>query len=443
MRARLSILHVVAAAAAAFSSSIGALAQSPVLLQQAGNTAKVSSQLALTLTQRTTPGSLVVACFSTTGSGSATISGAGVSQWTVCVPPTGGACNVQIFAGVVDGSPSRSLTVSQPGGTSLSTLSMGEWRGFLGIPQFATSTGSGSRTDVDPNARTAPIFVGPGDLAISMLAMADATQPVPDPVDGWKILPQGRKQDRQLSSAGWSVADADTSLARTWPFTRSQNYSAATVVFRMPQTPSPAPNLVQHVGDAQWNILSMTLTLPQVPAPGSLLVICHESNSSSNSRVSGGGVGQWTMCLSSAPIIVNTEVWAGIVGPNPTDTITITLGSGPNGAIASVSEWTGFPNGVAYEADYDSGPTGGTLCTTPIKEAKADELLIAMVGIHQGGNTISLPTNGFTQFMQGYLPSTGQSAAWRIAPQDGLYSTSWTLQNSTRWSAPLVVFGGR
>lgn len=440
MRARLSNLHVVAATAAAFSSPV--LSQVPELLQHAGNTAKISSQLAVTLTQRTTPGSLVVACFSTSGTGAATITGAGVSQWTVCHGPTGGPANVQVFAGIVDLSPSRLLTVTQPGGSSLSSLSMGEWRGFLGIPQFTVVSNSGTSADTDPRATTPAMTVGMGDLLVSMLATTDATQPVPDPVEGWKPLPQGRKQDRLLSASGWAVANADGQMARTWAYTRAQNYTAVTVAFRVPPPPMPTPHLVQHASEAQWNVNAITVTMPQTPSPGSLLVVCHESNSSSNSRISGAGVGQWTMCLSSAPIIVNTEVWAGIVGPNPTNTLTITLGSGPNGAIASVSEWTGFQNGVAYEADYASGPLGGTVCTSPTATATAGELLVAMVGIHQGGNTISLPSNGFTQFMQDYLPSTAQSAAWLVAPQDGNYSTTWTLQNSTRWSAPIVVFGG-
>ena len=443
MRARLRNLHVVAAAAAALFTSAVLSAQTPTLLQQAGNTAKTQSQLPVTLNQRTTPGSLLVVCYTTTASGTATVSGGGVSQWTLCQAALPGATNVQIFAGVVNGSPSRAVNVTLASSSALASVSVSEWRGFVGMPLVAAASGTGSSLDLNPTATTSPLQIQDGDLVVSMCAMTDGTEVVPEPIHTWKPLPQGRKNDHLLMAAGWFVASSPELVSMRWPFTRAQDYSSALVAFRMPAPPPQTPMLVQHTSDALWNVSSLTLQLGQQPAPGDLLVVCHESNSSSNSRISGGGVTQWTLCMSSAPTIVNSEIWAGIVGPSPSSTITITLGSAPNGAIASVSQWSDLPVPLAFEAMLSSGPTGGTGVQTPSVPADANELVVAMVGIHQGANTVSLPTNGFTQFTQAYLPSTAMSAAWFVPTTAGYYSTSWSLQNSTRWAAPIVVFGGR
>jgi hypothetical protein len=122
--------------------------------------------------------------------------------------------------------------------------------------------------------------------------------------------------------------------------------------------------------------------------------------------------------------------------------VTITLGTSPNGAIACVSEWTGMPSPLAFQAELGSGPLGGTNVRTPPVLADQHELVVAMAGIHQGGNTIGSPGQGFTELMQAYLPSTAQSAAYRIATQQGPLFATWPLTYSTRWAAPSVVFGG-
>ncbi|MEQ1632157.1 MAG: hypothetical protein ABL997_07270 [Planctomycetota bacterium] len=442
MRARIRNLHVLAAAAALFTGAVLS-AQTPTLLQQAGNSAKTQSQLPVTLNQRTTPGSLIVVCYTTTASGTATVSGGGVSQWNLLQAPVPGSTNVQIFAGVVDGSPSRAMNVTLTSNSALASVSIGEWRGFVGMPLVASVSGSGTSLDLDPIATTPLLQIENGDLVVSMCAMADGTEVVPDPANSWKPLPQGRKNDHLLMAAGWFIASNSGPTSMSWPFTQAQDYRSVMVAFRMSTPPAQMPSLIQHASDAQWNVAGLTIQLPQLPAPGNLLVVCHESNSSSNSRISGCGVLHWTLCVSSAPTIINSEIWAGIVGPNPTSTMTITLGSAPNGAMASVSEWADMPVPLAYQAVLSSGPTGGVSIQSPIMHADTNELVIAMAGIHQGGNTISFPTNGYTQFMQAYLPSTAQSAAWFVPTQPGFYSTTWAIQNSTRWAAPMVVFGGR
>lgn len=419
-----------------------AIAQSPLLLQRADAARKASSQCVVALPQRTTPGALLVALCSATSSTTPAVTGGGVTQWTLRSAqsmPTGAA---QAWTGIVDASPSQSVTFTFGGSQQTVKAMVGEWRGLLGAPQVVATSASGAASAASPVATTGGLAVARGDLVVGMIAAPSATERIPEPTRGWKSLLATGSDAAWFSSAGWTVADSPGPMTLQWDFARAQNHAAIAIAFRCASAPTAAPALRQHASEQQWSVPSITVRLSNPPLPGSLLVVCHESNSSVNSRIQGGGVATWALCVSSAPTIINSEIWAGIVGPNPSDTITITLGTAPNGALANVSEWTGMPSPLCFHAELGSGPSGGTLARTPPVFADANELVVAMAGIHQGGNTIGAPTNGFTELMQGYLPSTAQSAAYRVATQPGGIATTWPLAYSTRWAAPIVVFGG-
>ena len=419
-----------------------AAAQSPELLQRSDAARKATSQCVVALPQRTTPGALLVVFCAATSSTTPTISGGGVTQWTLrgAQPMPSGAA--QAWTGIVDASPSQSVTFTFPVSQQTVKATVGEWRGWIGSPQVVVTSASGAAAAPSPAATTGSFPVARGDLVVGMIAAPFATERIPQPSKGWKSLAAAGSDPGWFAAAGWTVADATGPMALQWDFARAQDHAAIAIAVRGATRPIAAPTLRQHASAQQWGVGSLSVQLPNPPLPGSLLVLCHESNSSVNSRISGGGVATWTLCSSSAPTIVNSEIWAGIVGPNPSDTITMTLGTSPNGALASVSEWTGMPSPLCFQAELGSGPSGGTLVRTPPVFADAHELVVAMAGIHQGGNTIGAPTNGFSELMQGYLPSTAQSAAYRVATQPGGIATTWPLAYSTRWAAPIVVFGG-
>jgi hypothetical protein len=436
------ICHLLTELCALLAFAIASNAQAPVLAQRAHSASKSSSQCVVTMPQRPAPGAMLVACVGTNAqAGAATISGGGVTQWQLCRSQSSTRSNAQIWVGRVEASPSATCTVTFANSQSRIEASLAEFRGTIGALQFTADGGSGADTAATSTAASAPIATSRGDLVIAMIAAANASEAIPNPKPDWKPIANSAT-NAAWTACGFLVANAPTSLAMQWEFARAQDYATAVAAFRVGTAPTTAPTRRQHASDELWNVSSLTVQLPNQPLPGSLLVVCHESNSSVDSRLQGGGVTQWTRCVSSAPAIVNSEIWAGIVGPNPTSSITITLGTSPNGAIASVTEWTGMPSPLAFQAELGSGPLGGTSVRTPSVLADPNELVVAMAGIHQGGNTISAQGQGFTELMQGYLPSTGQSAAYRIATQQGPVFTTWQLAYSTRWAAPIVVFGG-
>ncbi len=417
-------------------------AQTPRLVQQTHNAAKSASSLTLTLPQRTAPGSLVVVCLAMPHGPSATLSGGGVTQWTLGHSQSSGSSQAQIWFGAVVASTSRTVQIAVPSSQPRLEASCTEWKGGLGSLQFTAAGSSGTAASPNPVASTPALNVAPGDLVIAMIAARSPTEPMPKAVPDWKAIVATDSPLSAWSTSGFRVAEQAAPMSFSFPYRSAQDHATAVAAFRAGAAPSAPPTLRQHANNQQWNVSSLQVQLPSTPLPGSLLVVCHESNSSVDSRLQGCGVERWTLCVTSAPTIVNSEIWAGIVGPNPTSTLTITLGTSPNGALACVSEWTGMPSPLAYHAELGAGPNGGTNVRTPSVFADPNELVVAMAGIHQGGNTIGAPGQGFTELMQGYLPSTAQSAAFRIATQAGPVFTTWPLAHSTRWAAPIVVFGG-
>jgi hypothetical protein len=437
-----SILRILLTPIALLVATIALSAQTPRLVQQTQNAAKGASSLTMTLPQRTAAGSLVVVCLSMPPGPSATVSGGGVQQWTMCHSQTSGSSKAQIWAGHVTTTTSRTITIAVPSPQLRLEASCSEWKGPLGPLQFSAAGSSGTVAAPTPLASTPPLTVGRGDLVIAMLATQSPTEKLPQATPDWKAIASANAPLSAWSASGYRVVESAGSASFSFSFQSVHDHATAIAAFRAAPAPTGPPTRRQHASNQLWNASTLQVQLPSTPLPGSLLVVCHESNSSVDSRLQGCGVDRWTLCVTSAPAIVNSEIWAGIVGQNPSATLTITLGTSPNGAIASVSEWTGMPSPLAYQAELGSGPLGGTTARTPAVYADRHELIVAMAGIHQGGNTIGAPSQGFTELMQGYLPSTAQSAAYRIATQPGPVFTTWPLAHSTRWAAPIVVFGG-
>jgi hypothetical protein len=418
-------------------------AQSPVLLQATGTSTKALSQSLLSLPARPRPGSLLALVVGLSQPGSAMVSGGGCSQWVRLHQSATNGPNLQIFAGIVDGPRQRQVTINLIGGPQAASLSLGEWQGLIGVPLVAATGQSGTAAAAAPLASTPSLLVRRSDLVLAALFAPRANEPIPAPTLGGKTLPVGGSPAAAAASVCWFVPDADGPLHFAWPFVRPQEHAAAMASFRMPDGPTQSPVLAQHTMQTAHDAAALQVQLASPPQPGSLLVVCHESNSSSDSTVQGGGVAVWTLCASSAGDVVNSEVWAGVVGLNPSPLLQLTLGSSPNGAIAVVSEWRGLPAPLGYSVHMATSTAGSTAVRTQSVRAQAGELLIAMAGIHQGGNTISQPGGGFAEFAQAYLPSAAMSAAWLLPQQDGVFAAAWSMAHATRWAAPVVVFGGR
>lgn len=204
------------------------------------------------------------------------------------------------------------------------------------------------------------------------------------------------------------------------------------------------PVLVQQVANSGTGLSSLSLSLRQLPTPGNLLVICHDSTSGGNSTVSGGGVVTWTLCQSSLPAQDNSEIWAGVVGSSPSTAITITLGGSPNDASAIATEWQGLAAPPVFSGTSMHGTNGSSSSpvTTGSVAANAHDLVIATVGVHSGGGeTISAPTNGFTDLSRPPIqPSSLMAASYLIPSAASSASTTWTLGFAHVWASAIVVF---
>src|SRR5438105_12423978 len=93
------------------------------------------------------------------------------------------------------------------------------------------------------------------------------------------------------------------------------------------------------------NIPSLTVTLPQQPQPGDVLVVTNVSNNNQVS-VSGGGVASWNYLWSQAH--ENTVIVYGTVGSSPSATLTMDLiGKPSSGDLASLVSEGAALSGIA------------------------------------------------------------------------------------------------
>jgi len=73
--------------------------------------------------------------------------------------------------------------------------------------------------------------------------------------------------------------------------------------------------------------------------------------------------------------------------------------------------------------------------------ADADDLVVAMVGDHGGGQTISAADNGFIDLVAPpSQPSNIMAAAYLVPDTAGSYDTNWTLGYRHFWATAIVVF---
>jgi len=196
--------------------------------------------------------------------------------------------------------------------------------------------------------------------------------------------------------------------------------------------------LIQQAANSGTNLTSLTVTLPQQPRPGDLLIVMNVSNNN-QVNVSGGGVASWTYLWSQAH--ENTVIVYGTVGSSPSATLTMDLIGKPSpGDLASiVSEWADL-SGIADGSGTATG-TASPIRTGAVTTGNANDLLISV-----GGDTGSMTPGSWTAFTPyagtPQLPQAKIEAAYQIVSATGSYSHTWSDNGSTGWDAVIAALQG-
>jgi hypothetical protein len=415
------------------------LAQTPpVLVQQAAASGNALAILTVTLGQLPTPGNALIVCHDSTSGGVSTVSGGGVTNWTLCQSSLP-ADNAEIWAGVVDGAPATDVFITLGGSPNTASAVISEWHGLETplVTTGAATTGIGNRSIP---VTSGSVLAGANDLVMATAGL-HATGAVLGPAtNGFIDLDRPQSRPSSVMVASYLIPPAAGTVSTTWSLNFTHVWASAIAVFRVPVVPAPA--LVQQVAGSSGSLPGLTLSLKQAPAPGNLLVVCHDSSARVNSTISGGGVSNWTLCASTLPGKGNTEIWAGLVGGAPATDITIALGA-KGDATAVASEWAGFTSFPTFVGAVASG-NNGTLsspATTGTLPVAVDDLVIAAIGVGTDRTAIGASTNGFTDLARpAARPASVMAACHAIPAAAGSVSTTWTLDVRRSWVSALVVF---
>ena len=216
-----------------------------------------------------------------------------------------------------------------------------------------------------------------------------------------------------------------------------QTNAAFVTKISQPLTPIASVALVQQAANSGTSVTSLTVTLPQPPRVGDVLIPTMGSNNSTVS-ISGGGVSTWTYIYSE--VNQNTIITYGVVDSSPSATITLGLIGTPSpGDVASiVSEWSGL-TGTADGGGTANG-TASPIATVALTTANANDLLIS-VGGDTGGMTPGSPGAGWTAFTApAQQPQAAIETAYQIVSATGSYSDTWSDTGSTGWDAVIGAF---
>jgi hypothetical protein len=422
-------------------SAAAALAQTPpVLVQQTADGMPNIAVLSVTMDQLPTPGNVLIVCHDSTSGANSSVSGGGVTNWILCQSSLPTQDNSEIWAGVVDGTPSAAIAITLGGSPNSACAIVSEWQGLatpLVMSSMATN-GSGSRTSP---AVSGSMSANAGDLVMATAGM-HATGGVLGPAtDGFIDLNRPPSVPSSLVTGSYLIPSVAGTYSTTWSLNFHHVWASAIVVFRVPVVPPPA--IVQQAANSSTSMPSLTVSLKQLPLPGNLLVVCHDTSARANSTISGGGVTTWTLCQSSLPAKGNVEIWAGMVGSTPATDITIALAGGKGDASAVASEWDGFSVLPAF-AGLSAGGSNGTAsspATTGSMPVAVDDLVIAAIGGGTDRETIGPPTNGFTDLARpAAKPGSQMAACSLVAAAAGSAATTWTLDARHLWVSALVVF---
>lgn len=431
-------------------------AQDPILVQQAANSGGSLAAVALSLPRLPAPGNLLVICHDSSSSRNSSVIGGGVNGWTLCATSIPDKTNSQIWAGIVGNAPSTEIVVTLGSSPNWASASVTEWSG-LGAPMVfegVSSFGFGG-TGSSP-VTTGSLPAEAGDLVIATMGVHGAGQTISLPTHGFTDLLRPLPQSGTTMASASLIPTGAGAVHTTWTIGYNRGWATALAVFANPNGGSGpggpgeppgggSPVLVQQSASSGSAIGTLGVTLPQPPTQGNVLVLSHDSTSGGNSRISGGGVSTWILCVSSLPEQDNSEIWAGIVDGTPSTQVSIRLGGSPNSACANVTEWSGLATPLVFDAVATwSGLEKSRPAVTGTVPVAASDLVIATAGSHAGSMQFGAATGGFLDLDR--APNTVSSvmtAAYLLPAAAGTAATSWSMSFRHHWAAAIAAFRAR
>jgi hypothetical protein len=208
-----------------------ALAQAPVLVQQAANSGSNIGSLTVTLGQAPAQGDVLIVCHDSTSGGASTVSGGGVTNWVLC-QSTLPADNSEIWAGVVDGGPSSSSLITLGGAPNSASAIVSEWHG-ISIPlDFSSAIAQGIDGSAASPAVSGSVLANANDLVISTIGVhsggGETILPVVPPGSAFTPPPPA---DSSIMAATFVVPGATGSVSTSWILGFAHTWASATVVF--------------------------------------------------------------------------------------------------------------------------------------------------------------------------------------------------------------------
>ncbi|TMI90241.1 MAG: glycoside hydrolase family 5 protein [Bacillati bacterium ANGP1] len=383
------------------------------LVQQAANSGANITALTVTLPQVPQAGDVLVVA-NVSNNNQVDVSGGGVSSWNYIWSQV--RENTVIVYGIVDSSPSAALTMRLIGAPSPGDLSsiVSEWSGLSGtLDGLDTATGPAS-----PIATAAMATANGNDLLISVGGDTGGMLP-----GWWTAFSAAAQQPHAKIEAAYQVVSAAGRYANTWSDTGSTGWDAAIAAL-----PGNGIALVQQAANSGAGLTALTVTLPQVPRAGDVLIVTNVSNNRQVS-VSGGGVSSWNYIWSQAR--ENTVIVYGTVGGSPSAALTMRLIGAPSpGDLSSiVSEWSGL-SGTLDGSGTATGPAS-PIATAAVSTANANDLLISV-----GGDTGGMLPGWWTAFTAPAQPPHAKiEAAYQVVSAAGRYANTWSDTGSIGWEA--------
>jgi hypothetical protein len=195
------------------------------------------------------------------------------------------------------------------------------------------------------------------------------------------------------------------------------------------------PTLVQQGVNYADMATSLSVTLPNLPASGDVLVMIGGDPHLALDSVTGGGVMTWTRAAGSFDN-ANIELWYGVTnGSNAT--VTINCASNTLSMGLSVSEWSGLATtNVLDKARATSGLTSPASAGM-IATANAHDLLLFGVA-NDSPNTFGNPAPGTWLPLTPVTGNIVQSEWYRVVNATGTYAPA-VSETAHAWDAALAA----